>query len=157
MRIRESYVARRRFLCGMLGGGVATMGATVIGPLGSYVGNFHSEPPPDFVVYAKADYDVGPGQSKILRYGPVPVLVLRTPEPESSLKIFVATCTHLDCIVAYRREENCIFCACHEGRFDLAGKVVAGPPPAPLRTFHYTFRGDELVIALEKQNLEKAP
>ena len=157
MRIRHSYVARRRFLCGMLGGGVAAMGGTVAGPVASYVGNFRSEPPPEFAVYVPADYDVAPGQSTILRYGPLPVLVLRTPEPEKALRIFVATCTHLDCIVAYKPEEDCIFCACHEGRFDLAGRVLSGPPPAPLRALHHRFRGDKLVLALEKQNLDKAP
>ena len=37
------------------------------------------------------------------------------------------------------------------------GRVLSGPPPQPLRQFHHQVRGDRLVIALEKENLEKAP
>jgi len=28
-----------------------------------------------------------------------------------------------------------IWCACHNGRFDLDGRVLSGPPPRPLAAF----------------------
>ena len=104
----------------------------------------------------KADYELPPGKSRMLMYGPIPVLLLRTPQPESELRIFVATCTHLNCTVGYREEQNRIFCACHEGYYDTAGRVVSGPPPQPLRSFFSKRKDGKLIIALEKENLEKA-
>ena len=68
----------------------------------------------------------------------------------------MATCTHFDCTVNYVEDENRIFCACHEGYFDLDGRVVDGPPPEPLRPFYSKLGDDGLLIALEKENLEKA-
>jgi len=158
MKIEESYVARRNFLCGMLGGGAAALGAGATGPLACYVGNLRREPPPDFFEIQKADYDLPPGGSRMMMYAEtrIPVLIIRTPPPQSELKVFVATCTHFDCTVDYKKDEKCIFCACHEGYYDLDGRVLSGPPPEPLRKFHTKFRGDTLIIALEKENLEKA-
>jgi Rieske Fe-S protein len=157
MKNKESYIARRRFLCGMVGGGAAALGATAVGPLTAYVGNLRSEPLPEFMIVPPADYQLAPGQSKIMRYGPVPILLLRTLEPEAELKIFLATCTHFDCIVGYKPEENIILCECHKGRFDLQGKVLKGPPPAPLPQLKQRKLDDErLVIALEEKNLDKA-
>jgi nitrite reductase/ring-hydroxylating ferredoxin subunit len=156
MKNRQSYIARRRFLRGMVGGGAAALGATAVGPLAAYVGNLRSEPLPDFLVLAPADYELEPGRAKIIRFGPLPVLLLKTAEVNPTLKIFLATCTHFDCVVGYQPDEGCILCACHEGRFDLNGNVISGPPPAPLTSFYHAFREDELIIALEKQNLDKA-
>jgi len=157
MKIEESYLARRRFLWSMLGGGAAALGSGAAVPLAYYAGNFRDEPPPAFLEFSKADYDLAPGTSKLLTYGRIPVLVIKTPEPESELRVFVATCTHFECTVGYKENENRIFCACHEGYYDLDGQVIAGPPPEPLRPFHSKLTDGKLVIALEKENLEKAP
>ncbi len=154
MKIEESYVARRRFLCGMLGGGAVALGTGVAAPLAQYAGNLREEPPPDFLEVEEADYQLPPGKSKMIMYGHIPVLIIRTPEDD--LRVFVAICTHFDCTVGYREEENRIFCACHEGYYDVDGRVLSGPPPAPLRQFHFKFQDHKLVIALEKENLEKA-
>jgi len=140
----------------MLGGGAVVLGTGIALPLVQYAGNFHGLPPPDFLVIDKADFDLSPGKSRMLMYGPIPVLLLRTPQPESELRIFVATCTHLNCTVGYREEQNRIFCACHEGYYDTAGRVVSGPPPQPLRSFFSKRKDGKLIIALEKENLEKA-
>ena len=82
--------------------------------------------------------------------------MLKTPEPGSVLRVFVATCTHFDCTVGYLPDENRIFCACHEGYYDLDGRVLSGPPPRPLQEFHQRFRDAKLVLALEKDNLDRA-
>jgi nitrite reductase/ring-hydroxylating ferredoxin subunit len=156
MRLDESYLARRRFLCGMLGGGVAALGTGIAAPTVPYVLNLQSVPLPPFLELEPADYDLRPGSWKIIRYGRIPALLLKTPEPESALKAFVAICTHLDCTVGYRPDQNRIVCACHEGCYDTDGRVVSGPPPRPLREFHTGYREDNLILALEKDDLEKA-
>jgi nitrite reductase/ring-hydroxylating ferredoxin subunit len=157
MKINDSYVARRRFLCGMLGGGAAALGTGVGLPLVAYVGNLQEAPLPEWLELEAADYQLAPGTSKIITYGRIPALLIQTPGPQSELKIFKAVCTHFDCTVGYKPEENCIFCACHDGYYDLDGRVVSGPPPRPLDEFCKRVRDDgTLVIALEKDNLEKA-
>ena len=156
MKLEQSHLERRRFLGSMLGGGAAALGVGAALPLVQYAGNFRRLPPPEFLVLNRADYELPPGKSRMLMYGPIPVLLLRTPRPENELRIFVATCTHLNCTVGYREQQNCIFCACHEGYYDTAGRVVSGPPPQPLRSFFSKRKDDKLIIALEKENLEKA-
>jgi len=138
----------------MIGGGATALGVGALVPLVRYVGNLRATPPPDYMELERADYDLEPGSSRLLMYGQIPALILRTPARE--LKVFVAVCTHFDCTVGYLAEENRIFCACHEGRYDVDGRVVSGPPPGPLGQFHHRFKGDKLVIALEAENLGKA-
>ena len=49
MKFEESCMARRKFLCGMIGGGATLIGAGMIGPLVEYAGDFHPSPPPLFI------------------------------------------------------------------------------------------------------------
>ncbi len=139
----------------MLGGGAAALGAGATAPVLQYVGNFRKELP-DFVVLDAAQYDVPVGKAKTTRYGPLAVLIVRALEGEDGLRVFDATCTHLECNVGYKEDERVIYCACHGGYFDLNGRVLSGPPPAPLRQFEKRFHRGKLAIALTKQNLEKA-
>ena len=156
MKVEESYIVRRRFLSSMLAGGGGALGTAVAVPLTYYAGNLREEPPLAFLAIPKAEYDLAPGKAKLMMYGRIPALLIRTPKPESALKVLVAICTHLDCTVGYKEDENRIFCACHEGYYDVDGRVLAGPPPKPLREFHQKELADgTLVIALEKENLEK--
>ena len=78
-----------------------TLGAGVGVPLVAYVGNLRDAPLPDFLEIDEADYDLAPGTAKIVMYGPIPALLLQTPEPDSELRVFDATCTHFDCTVSY--------------------------------------------------------
>lgn len=70
---------------------------------------------------------------KIVRFGSDPVIVIRI--DESEFRAFSATCTHLDCIVEYQKGQSRIWCNCHNGHYDLAGRNIAGPPPRPLTPF----------------------
>jgi Rieske Fe-S protein len=70
---------------------------------------------------------------KIVPFGNEPVVLVKT--AEGALHALAATCTHLDCIVEYRRDQNLLWCNCHGGQFDVSGQVVGGPPPKPLRPY----------------------
>ncbi len=48
------------------------------------------------------------------------------------LTVFSAVCSHLGCLVNFHKEKQEFVCPCHGGRYDLSGKNIAGPPPAPL-------------------------
>ena len=66
---------------------------------------------------------------------------------EGEYKAFSAVCTHLSCTVQYRPDLGHIWCACHNGHYDLAGKNVAGPPPRPLTEYPVTLSGENVIVS----------
>ncbi len=84
--------------------------------------------------------DLAPNTGKIFRFGARPGIVIRTPEGE--VRAFSAVCTHLQCTVQYRPDLKQIWCACHDGHYDLQGTNVAGPPPRPLQRYEVAVASD---------------
>ena len=70
---------------------------------------------------------------KIVRFGAEPVILVKA--ADNDFRAFSATCTHLDCIVGFQKEQTRIYCNCHGGTYDLQGRNVAGPPPRPLTPY----------------------
>ena len=62
-----------------------------------------------------------------------PVILVRV--AEGDFCAFAGTCTHLDCIVEFHKDQKRIWCNCHNGEYNLHGQRVAGPPPRPLEPF----------------------
>jgi len=89
--------------------------------------------------------DLTPNTGKIIKFGTQPVLLIRL--AQSEWRAFSAVCTHLGCIVQYDGARRIIWCACHNGQYDLNGKVIAGPPPAPLTEYVVHLRGDQIVVS----------
>ncbi len=56
-----------------------------------------------------------------------------------------AGCTHLGCIVTWDEDQKIFKCPCHNGKFDAEGKVIDGPPPAPLKR-HLVKIEDEVIF-----------
>ncbi len=73
--------------------------------------------------------DLPPGAVKAARFHGMPVLVLNV---EGEIEVLSAICTHEGCTVAWDKEKKIILCPCHAGEYDRHGKVLGGPPPAPL-------------------------
>ena len=57
------------------------------------------------------------------------------------------TCTHQGCAIAYHKNQNDFVCPCHGGTYDINGNVIAGPPPAPLKSYMVTQTGNILTIS----------
>ena len=95
------------------------------------------------VVAAKAN-ELKNNSGKVFKFGSKPALLVRTAEGE--YRAFTAVCTHLNCTVQYREDLHQIWCACHNGTFDLAGRNVSGPPPRPLETFQVNVQGEDVVV-----------
>jgi Rieske Fe-S protein len=89
--------------------------------------------------------DVKPNTGQIVKFGSRPAILIRTPAGE--LRAFSAVCTHLNCTVQYRADLGNIWCACHNGRFDLNGQNIAGPPPRPLDAYVVNVRGSQIVVS----------
>ena len=103
-----------------------------------------AEAPTNSVMAAKVG-ELPVNSGKIFKFGSKPGLLINA--SDGSLRAFSATCTHLDCIVQYRPDLQTIWCACHNGRYDLNGKNIAGPPPRPLEEYEVRTRGGEIVVS----------
>lgn len=123
--------SRRSFLDLLLGLGATGWMASVLYPVIRYLTPLPSSGPAGPV-------KLGADQLKTLekdRFVIVPVQgkrVLVFQDPAQKVRALEARCTHEGCTVQYVPGESMIWCACHNGRFDLDGRVLSGPPPKPL-------------------------
>jgi Rieske Fe-S protein len=124
-----SQPTRRSFLDYLLGtSAIATLGAIVY-PI------FRFMQPPQIiesgensVVAAKLN-ELPNNSGKIFKFGNKPGIVVRTDTGE--LKAF---------------STKQIWCACHNGQYNLSGKNIGGPPPRPLEEYQVNTRGDDVVV-----------
>jgi Rieske Fe-S protein len=118
-----------------LGSAVGALVAAVVYPVLRFLN------PPETAEASASEVEAGPVNDpsfvekgfKIVSFGAEPVIVVRA--GEGDFRAFSATCTHLSCIVEFRKDKDLIWCNCHNGAFDLQGKNVAGPPPRPLDAY----------------------
>ena len=141
----EVQQGKRDFLKYVLTGGLVAWAAAVFYPLFAYL-----KPPKQAEVEVSSVKagkvkDIANDSGMIVRFGSKPVILLRTSTGE--FKAFSATCTHLDCTVQYRKDMGVIWCACHNGRYDLTGRNIAGPPPRPLEEYRVIVQGDEVFVS----------
>jgi cytochrome b6-f complex iron-sulfur subunit len=136
---------RRGFLSVFLGGaGIASLGA-ILYPVLAYLKPPRSgEADPNAIKAATVD-ELPLDSGKIFRFGSKPGILIHTASGE--FLAFSATCTHLACVVQYRPDLRQIWCACHNGRYDLTGRNVAGPPPRPLDVFRVVVQGKDVIVS----------
>jgi cytochrome b6-f complex iron-sulfur subunit len=140
---------RRTFLDALLAVGFVSTAAAIAYPVGLYlVPPASGEPDTSSVVAAKGA-ELKPNSGKVFKFGSRPAIVVRT--ADGDLRAFSAVCTHLDCTVQFKADTSQLWCACHNGTYDLAGNVIAGPPPRPLEKFVVNRRGEgadeEIVVS----------
>lgn len=143
----EAWVelSRRRWIGALLGTGLGATILSVLYPVLRYlVPPAASEPSlTEFELDIKAS-EIKPNSARIVPLGSKPVLLIR--DGQGEMKALMATCTHLDCTVQYRPDRSDIWCACHNGVYDLAGKNLSGPPPRPLTAVAVNVRADKIVL-----------
>jgi len=85
----------------------------------------------------------------IIPVGARRVLVLE--DSTGELHALDAKCTHEGCTVQYVPGQALIWCACHNARFGLDGRVLGGPPPKPLVRHEVVRNPDgDIVVAMSK-------
>jgi cytochrome b6-f complex iron-sulfur subunit len=148
-QLHQPNVVRRHMIEVFLGGGLIASFLSFIYPVLRYL-----IPPAiadlsgDEIVAAKIS-ELKPNSAKIFRFGNRPGLLIFN--RDGSYHALSATCTHLSCTVQYRSDLRQIWCACHNGIYDLNGRNVSGPPPRPLTTFDVHLRGDEVVVNRKRE------
>jgi Rieske Fe-S protein len=66
---------------------------------------------------------------------------------EDGKPVVISTlCTHRGCTVKWDAGQSLFACPCHAGYFDIQGKVVSGPPLAPLTRYTVSNVGDDVYI-----------
>jgi cytochrome b6-f complex iron-sulfur subunit len=83
----------------------------------------------------------------------VPVSGQRVIVLQSQDQLFAcsAKCTHEGCTVTYLPGQSVIWCPCHDGRFDLNGRVLSGPPPQPLPKYAANRQPDGGIVISEEK------
>jgi Rieske Fe-S protein len=134
MKLNESVFDRRQFLNGLAGAGAVVLTGVVGEPMLGFLTGVEIPEPDHFIVEGKALDVLARQRFVLVPYGPAPVMIFRL--PDGALRALSAVCTHGQCNVHYRPEDNDIRCPCHGGRFTADGINVPGtPPPRPLRQF----------------------
>ncbi len=126
---------RRDFLKWFLRASVTALLASIAYPITRFLGT------PTQPEAATSQVQVGPTNDpdlvqrgfKIVPFGKEPVIVVKL--SETDIRAFSAVCTHLACIVEFRKGSRDIFCNCHNGVYDVSGRNVGGPPPRPLSPY----------------------
>jgi Rieske Fe-S protein len=136
---------RRNVLNWLLGTWAAGVVGSILYPLVQYLVPPEVAEAPTLSVKAGPAATLQPNTGRLVPFGSAPALVVRTASGE--LKAFSATCTHLSCTVQYRSDLQHVWCACHNGHYDLNGRNIAGPPPRPLDEYQANVQDDEIVIS----------
>lgn len=137
--------SKRDFLRYVIGGGLLAWLAAVVYPLFAYL-----KPPkqPEVeVTSVKVGKlsDIPKDSGTIVRFGNKPVILVRN--NADKLVALSAVCTHLDCTVQYKSDQGVLWCACHNGKYDLTGRNISGPPPRPLEEYRVILQGEEVHIS----------
>src|SRR5215467_12385438 len=140
---------RRTFLDAVLAVGFVSTAAAIAYPISRYLIPPATGEPATTAVVATTVAALKPRSGIIFRFGSKPGIVVRTADGE--VRAFSAVCTHLDCTVQFKVDTSQLWCACHNGLYDLDGNVVSGPPPRGLERFVVNVRGEpgneEIVVS----------
>ncbi len=138
-------ISRRKVVNFILGGGLLSTVGSILIPIINFIIPPKVEEATQHSVVACKMGELQLNAGKVFRFGSKPGILVRT--QADKYVAFSAICTHLDCTVQYRNDFKHIWCACHNGHFDLTGKNIAGPPPRPLESFKVDIRGEDIVVS----------
>ncbi len=139
-----AHPKRRHFVEVFLGTGIVASLVSFLYPVLRYL-----IPPPsaelssDTVLAGKIG-ELRPNAGKIFRFGSRPALLILT--SDGKYHAMSGVCTHLGCTVQYRGDLHNVWCACHNGMYDLNGRNLSGPPPRPLEDYDVFVKGDEIYV-----------
>jgi len=66
-----------------------------------------------------------------------------------TITVLSAVCSHLGCLVNYRKESREFVCPCHGGKYDRTGRNIAGPPPAPLTNYPVEVKNGMVMVGVK--------
>lgn len=152
--MEKDKIPRREAINYLLGAGVGALGVATLYPIVRYIIPPKASGSGTSSVSAAKVGALKPNEGLIFKFGDHPAILVLKPggDPKSALSYvaFTAVCTHLNCTVQYRSDLKEIWCACHNGHYDLNGKVISGPPPTPLAEYRVAIKGDDIFVSAEE-------
>lgn len=143
----KTNLTRRSFLDYVLMSGIVVWMISILYPVWEYL-----KPPkaaadnPSKVLAGNSD-ELPKNSGKIFKFGSQPGILINT--AQGKIKAFSAICTHLSCTVQYRQDLQHIWCACHDGHYDLNGINIQGPPPSPLTPYIVHIKNKDIYVTKE--------
>jgi cytochrome b6-f complex iron-sulfur subunit len=147
-KINNQPIKRRNFISIIFSLSLFTWLAAVLYPVFKYL------LPPKVQEVSVNNINIGEindfpiNSSKIVRFGRNPVLVIR--KDSGDFRALSAKCTHLDCNVQYKSDTKQIWCACHNGFYNLEGQNISGPPPKPLSQYIVNIIDEKIMISKDE-------
>ncbi len=130
--------SRRRWIDALLGTSFVAWAAAVVYPVLRYLTPLKNGGGANKMTLTDAQkQELGTKGFLIARLGSDRVIVLKA---KGQLRALSAKCTHEGCTVQFVPADGIVWCACHNGKFSVDGRVISGPPPRPLASF--TVAGD---------------
>lgn len=138
-------MTRRKLVNFLISGGLVTTFGSIFFPIINFLIPPRVREAVQSSVVAGKVGELRPNSGKVFRFGSKPGILVMNQQGE--YRAFSAVCTHLQCTVQYRSDFKHIWCACHNGHFDLAGKNIAGPPPRPLEAYKVAIKGEDIIVS----------
>ena len=140
--LEDKQVSRRKFLKGIFGAISGVIGVTIATPLIGYflspawrkrkkipvaIARIKDIPvnQPTFVTYEERTND-GWYVTTLSKGAWI------VNKDNKDVTVFDPRCTHLNCPYYWDKKAKIFNCPCHDGKFDIDGNVIGGPPPRPL-------------------------
>jgi cytochrome b6-f complex iron-sulfur subunit len=131
----QAPTTRRRWIDILLGTSLTAWAAAVVYPVLRYLTPARDGGGSNKAALTDAQkQEIATSGFLIARLGSDRVLVLK--DKSQQLRALSAKCTHEGCTVQFVPADGIVWCACHNGKFALDGRVISGPPPRPLAVFH---------------------
>ena len=140
--LTTGFSTRRNFLHLIMAGLGGVTAAAVAYPLIRYLSPMKGKGEnADSVVFNESD--VAPGEAKIFTFKGDPAAIINV---GNTFAVYNIACTHLGCLVKWQTEKKEFLCPCHAGRFGSDGKVLGGPPPAPLKSLPFKVSAGKITV-----------
>lgn len=133
---------RRTFLGICLAGCASVVAATFSWPLFRYLAPDTANDMAEKVVIHEKD--IPEGEAKFFEYAGSSAVIVR--KRDGGIVVLSAVCTHLGCIVQWKKDKQDFLCPCHGGRFNTDGIVTAGPPPKSLSKIPFSVDGATITV-----------
>lgn len=144
MSIDDKKITRREFLNLSILASVALAASSGLFAVFKYLYPAQEAPQQagENTMIAKVD-EVPEGSTYLFRYKNKPSILINLKNSITALNI---VCTHLGCIVKWDAGKHVLLCPCHAGIFDASGKVISGPPPAPLKKLNVIIKEGKIYV-----------
>ncbi len=152
----NTQITRRKFLGRIIAGISGVIGVAVASPLiGYFLSPAWKKSSSQFTPIARVS-DIPAGQPTFVTYEErekdgwyISTLSKGAWVVNKDGKEFIVydpRCTHLNCPYYWDKQNNRFQCPCHDGRFDIDGNVIGGPPPRPLDRLEFRIEEGTILV-----------